>query len=303
MVKDSNSVLKDSPTVGTHSQRGRVSSLRLHTYYFLQCQAPLLLPLRRSKNIFVATISCLHQKYSPATLSKITSMEPTTLLIWAFIALSLVIKFTWEKIELFLHSNFKYRVINYLASYIYYGDDIGVKSTLQLDSPSQHILERRLAGQKYLESKLSGKAPAASASKFRGPKLSSSLVDCRFALAKVCMPLLRELEFPNAGRNFVRSVCNNGPDGKGMIMVTTEDGMTRPFVGNDAVQTFSVKSFYAPVQNEINRRMSLNEEGNKDAMLRFSPLSMNSELDKNVSLIKKLTGLDKVRYSLSGKYI
>ena len=59
-------------------------------------------------------------------ISKIASMEPTTLLIWAFIALSLAIKFAWEKIELFLHSNFKYRVINYLASYIYYGDDIGI---------------------------------------------------------------------------------------------------------------------------------------------------------------------------------
>lgn len=228
-------------------------------------------------------------------------MEPTTLLIWAFIALSLAIKFAWEKIELFLHSNFKYRVINYLASYIYYGNDIGVESTLKLDNPSQHILDRRLAGQKYLESKLGGKATAAEASKFRGPKLSSSLVDCRFALAKVCMPLLRELEFPNAGRNFVRSVDNNGQDGKGMLMVTTEDRVARPFVGNDAVHTLGVKTFYAPVQKEINRRMSLSEEGNKDSILRFSPLSMNSELEKNVTLIKKLTGMDKVRYSLSGK--
>lgn len=227
-------------------------------------------------------------------------MEPTTLLIWAFIALSLAVKFAWEKIELFLHSNFKYRVIDSLSSYIYYGDDNGVDASLKLDSPSPQILERRIRGQKYLESKLAA-ADATKASKFHGPKCASSLVDCRFALAKVCMPLLRELEFPNAGRNFVSEVSNHVSDG--MLMVTTEDGVMRPYVGNDAVHTFGVKTFYAPVQTEINRRMALDGENNKDSMLRFSPISMNSELDKNVNLVKKLTGMDKVRYSLSGKYM
>ena len=229
-------------------------------------------------------------------------MEPTHMLIWAFIALSLAIKFAWEKIELFLHSNFKYRIINYLASYIYYGKDRGIEAVLKLDSPSPHILERRMEGQKYLESKLGDNSTDSSDSDYRGPKLASSLVDCRFALAKVCMPLLRELEFPNAGRNFVSNVSNNGGDGNGMLMVTTEDGVSRQLVGNDAVHTLGVKSFYAPVQDEINRRMKLSGDGNNDSMLRFSPISMNSELDKNVNLIKKLTGMDKVRYSLSGKY-
>ena len=140
-------------------------------------------------------------------------------------------------------------------------------------------------------------------SKYRGSKLASSLVDCRFALAKVCMPLLRELEFPNAGRNYVSEVRNIGSDDNGMLMVTTENDVACPFVGNDAVHTLGVKSFYAPVQNEINRRMALDGNDNKNSMLRFSPISMNSELEKNVRLIKKLTRLDKVRYSLSGKYI
>jgi hypothetical protein len=233
-------------------------------------------------------------------IAQMTNMEPTTLLIWAFIALSLAIKFAWEKIELFLHSNFKYRVIDSLSFYVYYGDDNGIDASLKLDSPSPHILKRRMEGQNYLESKLAA-VDATKASTFRGPKCASSLVDCRFALAKVCMPLLRELEFPNAGRNFVSEVCNNESDG--MLMVTTEDGVSRPFVGNDAVHTFGVKTFYAPVQTEINRRMALDGNDNKDSMLRFCPISMNSELDKNVSLVKKLTGMDKVRYSLSGKYI
>lgn len=231
-----------------------------------------------------------------------SSIEPTTLLISAFIALSLVIKFAWEKIEFFLCSNFKYRVINYLASYIYYGDDIGIEASLKLDYPSSDVLKRRLEGQKYLESKL-GSQCAAAEGKYRGSKLASSLVDCRFALAKVCMPLLRELEFPNAGRNYVSEVRNIGSDDNGMLMVTTENDVACPFVGNDAVHTLGVKSFYAPVQNEINRRMALDGNDNKNSMLRFSPISMNSELEKNARLIKKLTRLDKVRYSLSGKYI
>lgn len=226
-------------------------------------------------------------------------MEPTTILIWAFIALSLAIKVVWEKIDLFLRSNFKYRVINYLATYIYYGNDSGVHATLQLDSPSTEILKRRIEGQRYLDSKLScsgggGADTAKSKSEFCGPKLASSLVDCRFALAKVCMPLLRELEFPNAGRNFVSAVSNNESDGTGMLMVTTEDGVTRELVGNDAVHTLGVKSFYAPIQKEINRRMELAGKDN-DSMLRFSPISMNAELERNVSLLKNLTGMDKVR--------
>lgn len=228
------------------------------------------------------------------TSQQLANMEPTSILICVFIALSLAIKVVWEKIELFLHSNYKYRIINSLASYIHYGSDIGVELTLQLDSPSAQVLKRRIEGQNYLESKLGGGVSGATKhSEFRGPKLASSLVDCRFALAKVCMPLLRELEFPNSGRNFVTEVCNKGPDGNGLLMVTTEDGVSRPFVGNDAVHTLGVKTFYAPVQKEINRRMELDDDDNK-SMLRFSPISMNSELERNVCLVKKLTGMDKV---------
>ena len=153
-------------------------------------------------------------------------------------------------------------------------------------------MKRRIEGQKYLESKLGSGVDGADVCEFHGPKLASSLVDCRFALAKVCMPLLRELEFPNAGRNFVAEVSNkNGSDGNGMLMVTTEDGISRELVGNDAVHTLSVKSFYAPIQKEINRRMEL---VGGDSMLRFSPISMNAELERNVSLLKNLTGMDKV---------
>lgn len=255
-------------------------------------------------------------------------MGPVTRLVLAFMATSLLLKFTWEKLELFLHSNLKYRFLNSLASYIYYGNDIGIEAALRLDSPTEDVYNRRVRGQKHLASRLGGTKKAEDNGggddndEFRrGPTLASSLVDCRFALAKICMPLLRELEFPNAGRNFITEVRNgtskvatmnglsNSVDDEddmaagGMLAVVTEDGVSRPYVGNDAVHTMGVKSFYAPIQKEINRRMELesdSKDDNNEAMLRFCPIAMNSALEKNVSLVKRLTGMDKVRYSLSG---
>lgn len=226
-------------------------------------------------------------------------MGPVATLVLAFMAISLILKFTWEKLELFFHSNVKYRVLNSLAPYIYYGNDIGVEAALQLDSPSDDVLKRRIEGQKYLASKLGGNAYAKHGAECRGSSLAASLVDCRFALAKMCMPLLRELEFPNAGRNFISEVRNGNDrtddDGAaGILTVVTEDGVARPYVGNDAVHTMGVKSFYAPIQEEINRRMSLDHEENKESTMRFCPITMNSALEKNVQLVKRLTGMDKV---------
>ena len=289
-------------------------------------------------------------------------MGPVIALVLAFVATSLFVKYAWERIELFLKSNYKYLFLDSLASYVHYGMDVGLERSLCLDDPTDDVYHRRLSGHMYLATKLGGGGVAtagggdddddASAPDRRGRGgdgafLSKSLVDCRFALAKVCMPLLRELEFyPNVdGRNYVRLV-RNGNDGtdddgsadddvecddgrarrrsssivdvddlasSGMMHVITDDGIARPYVGNDAVHTLGSRHFYAPIQEEINRRMSLlssssdDDDDDKDdetrigtSMLRFCPIAMNGELTKNVSLIKKLTGMDRVRYSLSG---
>lgn len=178
--------------------------------------------------------------------------------------------------------------MNALSPYIYYGPNLGVEAVLRLDSPSEDILVRRLEGQQYLSSKL-----VKSNGEFKGSKLASSLVDCRFALAKVCMPLLRELEFDGDGRNYIVDVTNSSnEDGgaAGILTVRTETD-SRPYVGNDAVHTFGVKSFYEPIQKEIGRRM----EGD---MLRYCPTAMNGALEKNVELVKRLTGLDQVSFLL-----
>ena len=236
-------------------------------------------------------------------------MEPVAILVITFIVVSYVLKILREKLELFLLSNWKYRFLNALAAYIHYGEDIGIDASLKLDYPSDDVLKRRREGQSYLHSKLSPKNGADKGSS-RGEILSASMVDCRFSLTKVCMPLLRELEFNNSGRNFIKEVRNGlgitAPNGKangagrekestaaGMITVVTEDNVSRPYIGNDAVHTLGVESFYAPIQKEVNRRMSLVNKS--DSMLRFCPIAMNGELEKNVEMIKRLTGLDKVR--------
>lgn len=237
-------------------------------------------------------------------------MGPVATLVLAFMVLSLITKFTWEKIEFFLKSNIKYRIMDSLAAYIYYGDDIGVEASLKLDSPSSDIYQRRLVGQQYLASKLEATKPKDGV-ECHGKTLAASLVDCRFALAKVCMPLMRELEFSNAGRNFIAEVRNGSPHNDvngtfngsasahdegaaGILTVVTEDGVARPYVGNDAVHTLGVESFYAPIQKEVNRQMSLDDKENKESMMRYCPIAMNSALEKNVGLIKRLTGMDKV---------
>ena len=255
-------------------------------------------------------------------------MGPVATLVLAFIAISLLVKFAREKVEFFLHSNFKYHILDALASYIHYGKDVGIDAALKLDSPTQDVLKRRIEGQKYLASKLCDDTTSATAStngassssgggggddknksKSRGYILASSLVDCRFVLAKVCMPLLRELEFPNDRRNFITGVFNNKNNnddkknttggGGGMLHVITEDGVSRPYVGNDAVYTFGIDSFYAPIQEEVSRRMTFTKNGSKssgeESKLRFCPIAMNGELEKNVELVKRLTGMDKVR--------
>ena len=149
-------------------------------------------------------------------------MGPVLALVLAFIVLSLLAKHAWEKIELFLRSNYKYLFLESLASYVHYGEDIGIEASLKLDGPTREVYERRLEGQGYLASKLGGAAAGddsptrrrrgGGGGGGRGRALAPSLVDCRFALAKVCMPLLRELEFSpdddGVGRNFVSGVRN-----------------------------------------------------------------------------------------------
>jgi len=231
-------------------------------------------------------------------------MGPVIAMTVAFSVLSFILKIVWEHISFWAKGNTKYRIIDILSSYIYYGPDIGVDASLALDCPSADVLARRRKGQEYLASKL-GPSPNKEDS-VRGKALASKLVDCRFALAKVCMPLLRELEFP-AKRNFACEVRNkaqkHGSMDAGIFEVMTEDGVAIPYVGSDAVHTLGIRSFHAPLQAEINRRMALQDD-NKDSRLRFVPITENPELEKNADLILNLTGMDQVReYDRTGLFI
>ena len=186
------------------------------------------------------------------------------------------------------------------ANYIHYGKDIGVEASLSLDSPSDEVLQRRKKGQEYLSSKLSANQSRDESQK-RGKALASKLVDCRFALAKVCMPLMRELEFtPN--RNFITSLKNRKQEKKsedgsnGMFEVDSDQLKDLMYVGNDAVHTLGIESFHAPIQEEINKRMVLDMKNENNSTLRFAPVAMNPAIEKNAELILGLTGMDKVRF-------
>ena len=120
----------------------------------------------------------------------------------AFVLAFLVYKMICEKCIFFWYSNFKYKFLDSCsADFIYYGKDIGVDVSLKLDKPSPAIYTRRLQGQAYLKSKLEYQAADASkgSSVTEGEQLAPKIVDCRFALHKVIMPLLRELEFQRHG--------------------------------------------------------------------------------------------------------
>ena len=96
------------------------------------------------------------------------------------------------------------------------------------------------------------------------------------------MPLLRELEFRSL------PVDNKKKKAAGMHEMVVQNGKSLLYV--DAAYTLGVQSFYAPVQAEI---MNL-QEVDHTSMLRFAPISLHPQLEKNANLILGLTGMDQV---------
>ena len=228
-------------------------------------------------------------------MMEVLENHPVLTVTIVFMAVSLAWSHLMERIDFARksRSNLKYKVLDGLASFIHYGPDIGVHDSLSLDGASSEVVNRRLKGHEYLESKLGkGEKPNT-----RGLDLQSKLVDCRFALAKVCMPLLRELEFAPPKRNFITEVTTN--DGIHKVKVDTGDSNNNRYqnlvyCGSDAVHTLGVSQFHAPLQREINTRMELENGSNSESMLRFAPIAMNTELERNANMILNLTGMDQV---------
>ena len=223
--------------------------------------------------------------------------HPVACLTAIFSLSYLCVKRCSEWITFFLRSNAKYIFLdNWLAPAIHYGPELGVERVLGLDGANAAVVARRTEGQAYLASKLGGydddndKSPHHDY--HESFNLSSSLVDCRFPLPKVCMPLLRELEFNPFPRNYVSKIKASGGQ---MLKVVDPTGTERPYVGSDAVQTLGVQDFYVPIQSEINKRMDLtggSNDGSNEATLRFAPTSLTPALDSNVQMLLKLVGGD-----------
>lgn len=223
--------------------------------------------------------------------------HPVACLTAIFSLSYLCVKRCGEWITFFLRSNAKYIFLdNWLAPAIHYGPDLGAERVLSLDGASAAVVARRTEGQAYLASKLGGydddndKSPHHDY--HESFNLSSSLVDCRFSLPKVCMPLLRELEFNPFPRNYVSKIKASGGQ---MLKVVDPTGTECPYVGSDAVQTLGVQDFYVPIQSKINKRMDLagsRNDGSNEATLRFAPTSLTPALEKNVQMLLKLVGGD-----------
>lgn len=223
--------------------------------------------------------------------------HPVACLTAIFSLSYLCVKRCSEWITFFLRSNAKYIFLdNWLAPAIHYGPDFGVERVLGLDGANAAVVARRTEGQAYLASKLGGYDDDDDnndkTSRNASFNLSSSLVDCRFPLPKVCMPLLRELEFNPSPRNYVSKIKASGGQ---MLKVVDPTGTERPYVGSDAVQTLGAQDFYVPIQSEINKRMDLtggSNDGSNEATLRFAPTSLTPALDSNVQMLLKLVGGD-----------
>ena len=111
-------------------------------------------------------------------------------------------------------SNIKYRFIdNIVAPGLHYGKAMGVETVLKLDGANSSVIARRVQGQAYLASRLGGHRAAKEEAHIDKFDLSSALVDYRFLLQKVCMPILRELEFNPSPRNFVANVTRSSGGG------------------------------------------------------------------------------------------
>jgi glutamate-1-semialdehyde aminotransferase len=252
--------------------------------------------------------------------------RPVSVLTLLFIGLSLGVHWIHERLVFFAKSGWKYRFMDtYLAGWIHYGTtDLGINAVLQLDGCSPTVLKKRWEGQKYLREKLQThptKSP-----------LLQQLVDCRFLLAKLCMPLLRELEFSEYQGNFFQELYCRSQDTKetqdegktkrseeeeaeeldqcssGMhqVVLAADTKQSMAYVGGDAVHTLSIPHFYQPVQAEIEKRLRLANNNNNQSSpspsswLRFAPIALNPELEQHASYLLELTHMDQVRYSLSG---
>jgi hypothetical protein len=178
-------------------------------------------------------------------------MNIVTALIGAFVFLYLMYKILYEWVIFFLHSNFKYKVLDFLARfYLLWPTDWGGKPTLKLDKPSSSLYARRLKGQAYLQSKLQPDESKVS----MGEKLGPKIVDCRFSLHKAVMPLLRELEFSAKDRNYIQQVHAN----KGVHRVALENGCNCAVPWRRRGSHFwATRAFVnASSRGEFNRRMS-----------------------------------------------
>ena len=173
-------------------------------------------------------------------------------------------------INFYYYGNLKYKFLLVLSNYIYLGK-IKYKEILALDNQNKNILSKRLEGLYYLNKKLN-----------KDNNIKSKLTDCRFKKIKVLFPLIRELELPIP--NFIKKIESNN--------VILNDNSKNIYLGSDAIHYFNY-NFYQKINSKLTD--NLNKTNNQ-----FLSINLNPQLIEHSNKITEMTGMDEVRYALSG---
>lgn len=171
----------------------------------------------------------------------------------------------------FVLGNWKFDLVKIVSKYLYF-ENLDVVTTLTLDKCDDDTAACRAKGFKRLRQRL------CVSDSDRVDAESSGIADCRFLKWKLANPLLKalRLKYPNVIEK--RSGAYVELPSKKRMM----------YVSGDAVHFFD-ETFYE----------KLREDTIKDSDPR-TPITINEDMLDHANTIRKWTGMDRVRYCLSG---
>lgn len=220
-----------------------------------------------------------------------------------------------EFVFFFVLGNWKYALLKKISGFVYM-EDISVEETLRLDQEtSKEILDKRAKGFEQLKEKMKVYTTKADGKRSESPtkgemseeqkenssvdvasSASSGIVDCRFLKWKVMNPLLRSLRIPYP---------NVVTERRG-TKVVVPNGEEMTYVSGDAVHFFDGK-FYEEIRSETERLCKCGETTKTmDASSKIvsgdprTPITLTPEIIDHAHKIARVTGMERVRYSLSG---
>ncbi|CAD7929013.1 unnamed protein product [Amoebophrya sp. A25] len=208
------------------------------------------------------------------------------LLLICYVLCSLFRRYLHESWVLLRRSNYvKWKAFDFFQEILYFRPFASLDTIFSLDGCDAATLSRRKIGYEKLEKALEQWSVYHCK--------NEQLVDCRFKKVKVLFPLLKELERPYPNR--VESVDDDGCT----VTVSAggqDEGIKQTakmlYLSLDAVRVFD-REFYEKLHQEAAAQLA-------SSPVSALSLTQNAEMEKNMSLLARLTGMQKFRYSLSG---